>query len=60
MSAAQSAASRADALEQANKELRRAHRRRVIVAYTVLTLMALFFLFPLAFMVVSSLCTTWP
>jgi multiple sugar transport system permease protein len=54
VSAAQSAASRADALEQANKELRRAHRRRQIVAYTILTLLALFFLFPLAFMFVSS------
>ena len=41
-------------LEQANAAIRRQHVRRYIVSYGVLILLALFFLFPIAFMVVGA------
>jgi multiple sugar transport system permease protein len=49
-----SSAGQGTTLEQANAAIRRQHLRRYIVAYGVLILLALFFLFPIAFMVVGA------
>jgi len=52
-----SAATKASAttLEEANKQLRRQQRRQRFMAYTVLIVLAVFFLFPLVFMFAGSL-----
>ena len=49
-----SSAGQGTTLEQANAAIRRQHLRRYIVSYGVLILLALFFLFPIAFMVVGA------
>ena len=49
-----SSAGQGTTLEQANAAIRRQHFRRYIVSYGVLILLALFFLFPIAFMVVGA------
>ncbi|MGD8683747.1 MAG: carbohydrate ABC transporter permease [Chloroflexota bacterium] len=43
-----------DALKAANAAIRREHLRRSVIAYGVLIILALFFLFPIAFMVVGA------
>jgi len=44
----------ATTLKEPNASLRRQHIRHYVLAYGVLTLLALFFIFPIAFMIVGS------
>jgi multiple sugar transport system permease protein len=54
VSAATGGSAQSQTLEQANAAIRSAHRRQKIVAYGVLLLLAVFFIFPIAFMVAGS------